>query len=165
MRQTKYMESDFIKARIRNEWIVKMDYQKILLIDHFCYHSLIIYKAGEIKENVVIKTEGVNEAKRCFWSCSMEDNVGQPTNKTLIEWRPSDENVRWRSGKARKDRIKKECIHGNLGVAPIGDKMRYRQLKWFGLVMCIQWLNQLEGVRWYKWNLFSWKSNAKIDFG
>lgn len=42
--------------------------------------------------------------------------------------------LRWMSGKTKKDKIRNEFIRGNLGTAPIGDKMRESQLKWFGHV-------------------------------
>lgn len=40
--------------------------------------------------------------------------------------------LRWMNGKTRKDRIRND--RGSLSVAPIGDKMRERRLRWFGHV-------------------------------
>lgn len=42
--------------------------------------------------------------------------------------------LRWMSGKTKKDKIMNEFIRGSLEVAPIGDKMRESQLRWFGHV-------------------------------
>lgn len=35
------------------------------------------------------------------------------------------------TGKTRKDRNRNESIHKNLGVTPIGEKMRENRLRWF----------------------------------
>ncbi|KAL4191253.1 hypothetical protein AMTRI_Chr07g79680 [Amborella trichopoda] len=42
--------------------------------------------------------------------------------------------LRSMSGKTRRDRIRNESIRENFGVAPIGDKMRERRLRWAGHV-------------------------------
>ncbi|KAL4179082.1 hypothetical protein AMTRI_Chr13g118290 [Amborella trichopoda] len=42
--------------------------------------------------------------------------------------------LRWMSGKTRRDRIRNESIGENLGIAPIGDKMRESRLRWAGHV-------------------------------
>lgn len=40
--------------------------------------------------------------------------------------------LQWISGKIRKDKIRNQFIHGNLGVALIGDKRGEIRLRWFG---------------------------------
>ena len=44
--------------------------------------------------------------------------------------------LRWRCGKTRKDRIRKECFQEQLAVTSIGDKIREICLRWFGHVQC-----------------------------
>lgn len=58
--------------------------------------------------------------------CCMGQNVGQPrTTKPQNEcsYETMMGMLRWISGKTRNDRIKNECNHGNLGVAPIGENI------------------------------------------
>ncbi|PKA51537.1 isoleucyl-tRNA synthetase [Apostasia shenzhenica] len=40
--------------------------------------------------------------------------------------------LRWMCGYTRKDRMRNEYIRKKVGVAPIEDKLRESQLKWFG---------------------------------
>ena len=66
----------------------------------------------------------------------------------------------WMYEKHRKDKIINECFREHLGVAPINDKIRQTQLRWYGHVQrsptidtvrkvlpCMLMAHQGEGVR------------------
>lgn len=59
--------------------------------------------------------------------------------------------LRWMSDKTRKDKISNEFIRGNLGVAPIGDKMRESiEMVWVYATKtndCTSETRQVEGAR------------------
>ena len=40
--------------------------------------------------------------------------------------------LRWICGKTRKDKVRNEDIRGQVGIAPIEDKLRENRLRWFG---------------------------------
>ena len=40
--------------------------------------------------------------------------------------------LRWMCGKTRKDKVRDEDIHRQIGIAPIEDKLRENRLRWFG---------------------------------
>ncbi|KAL4185508.1 hypothetical protein AMTRI_Chr10g6290 [Amborella trichopoda] len=44
--------------------------------------------------------------------------------------------MRWMSGKTKNDRIQNEFIQENLGVAPIGDKIKDSRVRWAGDAWC-----------------------------
>ena len=42
--------------------------------------------------------------------------------------------LRWMCGKTRKDNVRNEDIHHQVGIAPIEDKLRENYLRWFGYI-------------------------------
>ena len=44
--------------------------------------------------------------------------------------------LRWMCGKTKKDKIRNELLHKDLGITPIDRKMRENRLRWFGQVYC-----------------------------
>lgn len=54
--------------------------------------------------------------------------------------------VRWKSDNIWKDRIRTKCIRKKLEATSIVDKMKNNQLRWFGHVLCNQWIHWLEAT-------------------
>lgn len=65
----------------------------------------------------------------CGTQC-WEANKQHVQKMSVVEMRM----LRWMSGMVRNDRIRNEFICGSLSVAPMVDKMRESQLRWFSHV-------------------------------
>ncbi|KAL4194234.1 hypothetical protein AMTRI_Chr05g67600 [Amborella trichopoda] len=129
IRQTKtnYIECNFGNDRIRDEETVKIINQEISKKAHFQYLGSII--------------EGNEELKRKFFRTTVTPTLLHGTECWAVEKQHAHRMsvaeirlLRWISGKTRRDRIRNEYIRENLGVAPIGDKMKKNRLKWAGHV-------------------------------
>ena len=62
----------------------------------------------------------------------------------------------WMCGKTRKDKIRNEDIHRQVGIVPIEDKLRENRLQWFRHISVDQGMYLLEG--WRKLTLHMVKS-------
>src|SRR4029450_2942072 len=156
--KTEYMECNFSKSRRTNEGVVSIENQAVQKSEHFRYLGSIIQNEGEIGEDVNhrikagwVKWRGASSIlcdrriplrlKGDFYRTAIRPAILYGTEC----WAARQQHLhkvnvaemrmlRWMCGKTRKDRIRNEHIRERVGVAPIEDKMRENQLRWFGHV-------------------------------
>ncbi|KAL4198985.1 hypothetical protein AMTRI_Chr03g48830 [Amborella trichopoda] len=143
--RTEYTECKFSNKRSRDEEVVKIDGQKEnKKIEEDVAHGI---KFGWAKWRCVIgilcnrrlpmrlKGKLYRAAVRLtllYGAVCWAEKKQYTHRMSVAEMRM----LRWMSGKTRRDRIRNESIRENLGVAPIGDKMRESRLRWSGYVLC-----------------------------
>ncbi|KAL4189726.1 hypothetical protein AMTRI_Chr08g166810 [Amborella trichopoda] len=139
--QIEYMECKFSNNRSKEEEVVKIDGQEEngVIEDDVAHRISAGWAKWRCTIGILCDCRIPMRLKGKFYRIAMRSILLYGAEcwvyKKLYTHRMSVVEIKilkWMSGKTRNDRIQNECIRENLGVAPIGNKMREIRLRWAG---------------------------------